>query len=125
MSQLVHAALFLAMSFCIPGQYTLPMALAVIPVMPWWAACSTSRASAWREEGMITLSPYNTTGPMVDSSDLDLKYSLVFSGQLSLLSRIPLLMMSTRVVMTVSWAEWVSSLSHDMTCLFWDMQWMV
>ena len=62
---------------------------------------------------------------MVDGSDLIVKYSLVFSGQLSLLLGIPLLMMSTRVVMTVSWAEWVSSLSHDMTCLFWDMLWMV
>ena len=82
------AVYFLAISFCIPGQYTLPMALAVIPMMPCWAVCSTSRA--WREEGMITLSPYNTTGPMVDSSDLDLKYSLVFSGQVSLLSGMPL-----------------------------------
>ena len=96
MSQLVHAALFLGMSLSIPGQYTLHMALAVIPVMPWWAACSTSRASAWMEEGIITLSPYNTTGPMVDSSDLNLEYSLVFSGQLSLLSGTPLLMMSAR-----------------------------
>ena len=83
-------------------QYTLLMALAGIPAVPWWAACGTSKASAWREGGMITLSPYSTTGPMVDSSDLTLKYSLVFSGQLSLLSGVPLLMMSTRVVMTVS-----------------------
>ena len=74
---------------------------------------------------MITLSPYNTTGPMVDSSDLDLKYSLVFSGQLSLLSVTPLLMMSTRAVMTVSWAEWVYSVSQEMTCLFLDMLWTV
>ena len=27
--------------------------------------------------------------------------------------------------MTVSWAEWVSSLSQEMTCLFWDMLWTV
>ena len=65
---------------------------------------------------MITLSPYNMTGPMVDSSDLTLKYSLVFSGQISPLM---MLMMSTKVVMTVSWAEWVSSLSQDMTCFGW------
>ena len=66
---LLHAALFLAMSLCIPGHCALLMALAVISVS-WWAACSTSRASAWEVVGLIIFSLCNPTGPMMDSFNL-------------------------------------------------------
>ena len=66
---------------------------------------------------MIIFSLCNPTGPMVDSSELTLR----FSGQLSLLLGVALLMMFTRVVMTASLTEWVSSLSLDVACLFWDI----
>ena len=110
--RLLHAAL--AMSFCIPGHCALPMA--VIPVS-WWAACSPSRASV----GMIIFSPCNPTGPLVGSSELTLE----FLGQFSLLLGVASLMMFTRVVMMVSWAEWVSSLSLGVAFLFLDMMWTV
>ena len=48
---------------------------------------------------MIIHSPCNLTGLMVYSSNLALECSLVSSGQLSLLSWIPLSLLFTRVVM--------------------------
>ena len=72
LSQLEQAALFLEMSANMPGQYTLFMARAVIPVVPWWEACNTTKVSDCKDVGIATLSPYNTTGQMVESSDLTL-----------------------------------------------------
>ena len=73
----MHAAFFLAKSFCIPGQCTLPMTLVVIPVVSWLAAC------IFRPSDLL---PYNMTGSVEGSSDLTLRYSLVFTGPIILLS---------------------------------------
>ena len=80
-------------------------ALLVILVVPWWAECYTSSTSDCREVGIAILSPTNTTGPMVESSDFTLKKSLVQSGHMFLLSGIPVLISSTRVEVMLSLAD--------------------
>ena len=66
---------------------------------------------------MMTLSLNRATGPVVDSSDLSLWYSLVPSGHSALSSGVPEVMSFTRLDIMGSLADSVSSLSHVMACL--------
>lgn len=49
------------MSLVMPGQKMELVALAVMPLMPWWAACKASRQVCRRESGTTILSPRHTT----------------------------------------------------------------
>ena len=44
------------------------MALAVMPVVPWWAACKALRHVWRRDAGMMTLSPRQMTSSMMAMS---------------------------------------------------------
>ena len=65
----------------------------------------------------MTLSLNRTTGPVVDSSDLSLWYSLVPSGHSALSSGVPEVMSFTRLDIMGSLSDSVTSLFHVMTCL--------
>ena len=70
----------------------------------------------------MTLSLYRATGPVEDSSDLNLWYSLVPSGHRALSSGMPEVIRLTRLDIVGSLADSVLSLSHVMACL--SMEWL-
>ena len=57
MSHKEQFCLFLAISESMAGQYIESLALARIPVTPWWPECRMSSMSLLREEGTKSLSP--------------------------------------------------------------------
>ena len=72
-----------------PGQYIVSLALACIPVTPWWPECNMSSMSLLRPEGTTSLSPQATALSTVSSLSRIVKYPFKTSGQFRILSGSP------------------------------------
>ena len=65
---MAHRLRVSAMSLVMPSQNSEDSARAVIPLMPWWAACRALRQAGRRSVGTMILSPRHMTPSMMDRS---------------------------------------------------------
>ncbi len=93
--------LMAAMSAVRPGQYMDAFALAVIPLVPWCAACRVSRHACRREDGMTRRLPRHTTSSTMVRSVIMGKYACIPTGSKLRLVGGPASMTSMR-----SWRDW-------------------
>ena len=114
--QMAHRLRVLAMSLVMPGQNSEASARAVMPLIPWWAACSASRHAGRSSDGMIILSPRQMTPSIVERWCMSGKYSRMDGGMWCLAPGGPFSMtvVSCRKSSSAAVATWSDSQSSGM-----------